>query len=73
MSISGISDVFKSGFKSLYSTESALLKVFNYIVVTTEVDNIMAIVLLDLSSAFDFVDHCILLSRLEHCICIRAL
>ncbi len=64
-SINGISDVFQSGFKRLLSTESSLLKVFNDILIMTGAGNI------DLSSAFDFVDHGILLSRLEHCIGIR--
>lgn len=71
LSTNCISDVFQSGFKSLHSTESALLKVFNDILITTDSGNIMSFVLLDLSSAFDFVDHGIQLSHLECCIGIR--
>lgn len=57
-----------SGFKTLHSTESALLKVFNDILITTDAGDTMALVLLDLSSAFDIVEHRILLSRLERSI-----
>ncbi len=71
LSTNCISDIFQSGFKSLHSTESALLKVFNDVLTSTDSGNTMALVLLDLSSAFDFVDHGILLSRLDHCIGIR--
>ncbi len=46
---------------------------FNDILITTDAGNIMALVFLDLISAFDFVDHGMLWSRLEHCIGIRAL
>lgn len=66
--INSISDIFQSGFKPLHSTESDLLKVFNDILTTKDAGDTMALVLLDLSSAFDFVDHKILLSRLEHSI-----
>ncbi len=43
---------------------------FNYILITTDAD-IMALVFLDLISAFDFVDHGMLWSRLEHYIGIK--
>ncbi len=63
--------IFQTGFKSLHSTESALRKVFNYVLTSTDSGNTMALVLLDLSSVFDFVDHGILLSFLDHSIGIR--
>jgi len=44
---------------------------FNDILITTDVGNIMAIVFLDPSSAFDFVDYGMLWSRLEHFIGIK--
>ncbi len=57
--------VFQSGFRANHSTESALLKVYNDILLTVDSGVSAIIVLLDLSAAFDTVDHTILVSRLE--------
>ncbi len=62
-SINCISDIFQSDFNTLHSTESDLLKVFNDILIMTDAGNMMALVLLDLCSSFDFVDHNILLHQ----------
>jgi len=59
-------DAFQSGFRKLHSTKSALLKVTNGIMLATDNGNAVALVLLDLSSAFDMVDHSILISRLTN-------
>lgn len=61
----GISEKFQSGFKPRHSTETALLRVFNDLLLTTDSGCSVVLVLLDLTSAFDTVDHNILLSRLE--------
>uniref|UniRef100_A0A3Q2WWY2 Reverse transcriptase domain-containing protein n=1 Tax=Haplochromis burtoni TaxID=8153 RepID=A0A3Q2WWY2_HAPBU len=60
-----ISEKIQSGFKSLHSTETALLRIFNDILLTMDSGSPAALLLLDLSAAFDTVDHNILLSRLE--------
>ncbi len=64
-------ETFQSGFRKLHSTESALLKVTNDIMLATDNGSAVALVLLDLSSAFDMVDHTILISRLENLVGIR--
>lgn len=60
-------EVFQYGFKPMHSTESALLRVFNDILLTCDSGDCVALVLLDLTAAFDTVDHDILISRLENC------
>ncbi len=66
-----IYEMFQSGFRKLHSTETALLQVYNDILMSTDAGNAVALILLDLSSAFDMVDHNLLLSRLKSCVGLR--
>ena len=51
---------------SVASTETALAKVIRDIRLNTEAGKATILVLLDLSAAFDTLDHTILLQRLQH-------
>ncbi|WP_419615719.1 reverse transcriptase family protein [Thiolapillus sp.] len=55
---------FQSAYRAGHSTETALLRVINDILSALDNDNISVLLLLDLSAAFDTIDHQILLSRL---------
>ena len=56
---------FQSAYKSFHSTETALVKAHNDIVTAIDNQQQVILVLLDLSAAFDTIDHKILLSRLS--------
>ena len=60
-----IFDKFQSGFSKRHSTETTLLKVSSDILVSADSGEYTVLVLLDLSSAFDTVDHNILIKRLH--------
>ena len=60
-----LSELYQSAYKALHSTETALLKVSSDILDQLDDKNVCVIALLDLSAAFDTIDHGILLNRLE--------
>ena len=56
---------FQSGYKKYHSCETALIKIVNDIQIAVENRNMVALLLLDLSAAFDTVDHGILKDKLQ--------
>ena len=60
----GLDNPYQSAYKSFHSTETALLSVQNDIYMEMEKGNVTALTLLDLSAAFDTIDHDIMLNRL---------
>lgn len=54
---------FQSSFGCNHSTETALVKIINDLIHATDLNQVS--ILLDLSSAFDTIDHTILINRLE--------
>ncbi len=60
-----ILDIFQSGFRTKHSTESALLKVTNDILLSIDSGKRVALMMLDLSAAFDTLDRAILIDALE--------
>ena len=56
---------FQSAYRRGHSTETALLRILNDLVVMSDGGNNALLVLLDLSAAFDTLDHTLLLQRLH--------
>ena len=56
---------FQSAYRKHHSTESALLNIHNDILLNMAKGSVTALTLLDLSTAFDTIDHTILLNRLN--------
>ena len=65
ISRSGLYPLLQSAYRAGHSTETALLKVQNDILLAMDRQHVTLLVLLDLSAAFDTVDHRVLLRRLE--------
>ena len=61
----GLCEVFQSAYRAHHSTETALLRVYNDIAMSIDNQKSVVLVLLDLSAAFDTVDHSLLLARLS--------
>ena len=62
---SNLFNAFQSGFRPQHSTETVLIKLLNDIHLKNDASKTSVLVLLDLSAAFDTVDHYILHDRLE--------
>ena len=58
-------DKFQSAYKPGHSTETSLTRVVNDMLNAIDNGNLSLLTLLDLSAAFDTIDHSILLERLH--------
>ena len=65
--------VFQSAYRQNHSTETAVLKVMNDILLNMNSQHVTLLILLDLSAAFDTFDHDTMLRRLEYSFGILAL
>ena len=62
---SNTSNKYQSAYRKFHSTETALLKIHCDILTSMDAIKVTALTLLDLSAAFDTIDHTILLTRLN--------
>ncbi|XP_046575832.1 uncharacterized protein LOC124283847 [Haliotis rubra] len=65
MDSNGLHEVYQSAYRCFHSTETALVKVQNDILMGIDKDGASILILLDLSAAFDTIDHSVLLATLE--------
>ena len=62
----GLYEIYQSAYKQFHSTETALLRVQNDLLKSVDESGGAILVLLDLSAAFDTIDHEKLLKLLEN-------
>ena len=66
LTVNGLHESFQSAYKAHHSTETALLTITDDILLSLDRGDNVFLLLLDLSAAFDTVNHSLLLSRLEN-------
>ena len=66
MTENNLHEHLQSAYKPGHSTETALVKVQNDILTSIDQHGVVILVMLDLSAAFDTIDHDILFSRMEN-------
>ena len=65
LALNNLTEKFQSAYKSGHSTETALVRVVNDMLNAIDNGNLSLLTMLDLSAAFDTIDHSILLERLQ--------
>ena len=65
MDLNNMHETMQSAYKKLHSTETALLYIQNDILNSIDQNKVVLLVLLDLSVAFDIIDHELLINRLS--------
>lgn len=66
LALNSLFEPFQSGFRRGHSTETALIRVVNDLLIAADSGACSILVLLDLSAAFDTICHSLLLDRLEN-------
>ena len=68
MLLNDLHELYQSSYKQFHSTETALLRIQSDILSALDNKKCVLLVLLDLSAAFDTIDHTTLISRLQNTI-----
>ena len=66
LTLNNLFEHFQSGFRNFHSTETAVARVVNDILLALDTNERLMLLFRDLIAAFDTIDHSILLHRLEH-------
>ena len=66
LELNGLIPALHSPYRRAHSTETAVLKIISFLLMAVDRGQVTILGLLDLSAAFDAVDHIILINRLRY-------